>query len=74
MKVSTLEAPPSFTPVTLTVTIETKEELEALYQVGNYNDQLGVSLQHNTGIPVEVGSSVLRPFYYAILPFRKGVV
>jgi hypothetical protein len=40
MKVTVKQQPEEFKPVTLEITLESREELEAMYQVGNYSYQI----------------------------------
>jgi hypothetical protein len=40
MKVTVKQQPEEFKPVTLEITLESREELEAMYQVANYSSQV----------------------------------
>ena len=40
MKVTVKQQPEEFKPITLEITLESREELEAMYQVANYSSQV----------------------------------
>lgn len=63
MKVTTKSSEDySFKPVELTLTIQTREELEVLFQLGNYNSQIADCLK----IEENIDTSVARDIFYQV--------
>lgn len=51
MKVTSTRSnpPPEFVPVTLTLTLESQDELKAAYQIGNWNRKVAATVAGNQG-------------------------
>jgi hypothetical protein len=61
----------SFKPVELTLTIQTRAELEVLYQLGNYNSQVADCLKNEEEIDKAVACDVFFQVYTAVSPIRS---
>lgn len=51
MKVTTAEADTQFAPITVTLVLESQEEVNALYQVSNYHGHIAELIEHNQAKP-----------------------
>ena len=68
MKVRVKQQPEEFKPVTLEITLESREELEAMYQLSNnaiafYKELCIESLQ--------IADNITKPVYLQLKPLRK---
>lgn len=64
MKQSLMRINPEFTPIELTIVIESQAELDVLYQLGNYHDYVAECLKSRTYLDKHFASSVFEQFYH----------
>lgn len=59
MKVAATVQEPEFKPITLTITLETPDELKAAYQIGNWNRKVAATVAGNQrGVNVAPESAI----------------
>jgi metallophosphoesterase superfamily enzyme len=70
MKVTAKQQPEEFKPITLEITLETAEELEILFQLGNHGESIEEMLNKDMEQDYEI-DKLLTIFYEELEIFRR---
>ena len=75
MKVTVKQQPEEFKPITLEITLESREELDAMYQVANYSSQVEKMINKEQREYGEKSDLRIDPplttLFISLKPFRK---
>jgi hypothetical protein len=71
MKVTSFTPEPTFTPKSITITVESKEEMDALYELSRLDQSIPNLIHNHLGTRDAVKDKILKEFLHSVYMFSN---